>query len=113
MLGLDLVLATPDVDNLRDVQTFDQIICHNIRCTDDDIIDIFHGKCHQNTLLKTLQRILSSAVVLDQFIIPEPDIKIISLLLGRFETSDHSWMHQVTAGLEVDDPVIGFGIASV
>ena len=93
VLGFDLVFATPDVDNLGYVQTFDQIVRHDIRRSNDDIIYVLHCERHQNSLLQALQRVLISSVVFDQLVVPESDVQVVSLLLRRLEPSDHTRMH--------------------
>ena len=113
VLWLDLVFATPHVDDLCDVQTFDQVVGHDVGRTDDDIIDIFHRQRHQYSLLQALQGILRPSVVLDQFIVPQADIEKIPLLFRGLEPSNDARVHQVAAGLEVNDCVGELGLALV
>ena len=113
VLWLDLVFATPHMDDLCDVQTFDQVVSHDVRRTDDDIIDIFHCKRHQNSLLQALQGILCPSVVFDQIVVPQAHIEIISLFFRGLEARNDARVHQVAAGLEVNNCVGELGFALV
>ena len=60
-----------------------------------------------------MKRILVSTVVLDHIVIPEAQVEIVTLSAGGLEALDHTWMHQVATGLEVNDVVLDARLASV
>jgi len=97
--GKHFVLFCLDVHHLFDIQTCEEVFSDDVRCPDDNIVNIAACKCHQNSLLYVLQRILIAAVILDHLVVPNAHIQEVSLLLRQLESLNNSRMHNVTTSL--------------
>ena len=63
--------------------------------------------------MHALERILTSAIVFDHFVIPEADVDKVALSLGSPDTCNDARMHQVAARLEVHDVLVDSGLSPV
>ena len=110
---LNFIFSSEDVDDFLDVKAFQKVISNDVRGANDNIIYIFHCQGHQETLLHTLEGIFLATIILDHFIVPQADIEEVTLCLCSLQSLDHTRVHQVTAGLKVNDVLVSIRLSAV
>lgn len=85
MLGKNSVLCgISNVDNFLDVQRSNEVLCYDVWGTDDYIVNVFAGECHENSFLDRKDREVLTFVIFSHIIVPDTNVKEIAEGFSQF-----------------------------
>lgn len=85
MLGKNSVLCgISNVDDFLDVQRSNEILCYNVWGTNNYIVYVFAGECHENPFLDRKDREVLTFVIFSHIIVPNTDIEEITKGFSQF-----------------------------